>query len=123
MPPRRQIALLRFNGPRFEDHGLDVDVLPEIIAYKELLQETAKEIWRRNNPQRSRLPKGFEAGDVSLKFFNLEPGSTGVPLIRETRPGRLPLLPLKDELDEAAALLEDAIRAAGEREPVPEFLP
>lgn len=123
MPSLKQITVLRFNGPRFEDHGLDVDVLPEIGAYKRLLQETAKEIWRRKHPDRVRLPRKFEAG-INLKFFGLQAGSTGVPLMRE-----LPIVPnpflmvLDDELDEAAVVLEEGIRAAGEQEGVPSALP
>jgi len=41
---KRRIPLVihSFKGPRFEDHGLDVDVLPELISYKNILVETAK---------------------------------------------------------------------------------
>lgn len=120
---RKKLTLLTFKGPRFEDHGLDVDVLPELIAYKQLLQESAKEIWRRKNPGRIRLPKGFEA-DIRLKFFGLETGSTAVPLYRELAATREPhLISFDDELDEAAIVLEEAIRAAGKREGVPSDLP
>jgi hypothetical protein len=115
MSPRKQVALLRFDGPRFQDHGLDVDVLPEIMTYKRLLQETAKELWRRKHPKRIRLPKNFDA-ELTLKFFELEAGSTGVPLVRDLiLTDQLQLIPYEDELDEAAVLLEDTIRAAGER--------
>jgi hypothetical protein len=125
MVARKQVTVLRFDGPRFEDHGLDVDVLAELVAYKRLLQETAKEIWRRNNIQRARLPKGFEA-DITLKFYTLEPGSTAVPLMRELPDQQQPLLfddELDDELDEAAVLLEEAIFAAGRSEVAPRDLP
>jgi hypothetical protein len=109
---RKQIAILRFEGPRFKDHGLDVDVLPELVAYKRLLQETAKEIWRSHHPGRQRLPKNFDAG-ISLKFFELQSGSTGVPLFREIAPGQVPLPLFEHELDQAVMVLEDAIAAAG----------
>src|SRR3954465_11809559 len=108
---RNQVAILRFKGPRFEDHGLDVDVLPEIIAYKRLLQETAKELWRRKHPRRQRLPKNFDA-DLSLKFFGLKRGSTSVPLERAKPMTATPLLPFEDELEEAVALLECSIQLA-----------
>ena len=39
----RELTTLRFDGPRFEDHGLEIDVLPELIAYKKILLETTKE--------------------------------------------------------------------------------
>ena len=69
-----RITVLKFNGPRFDDHGLDVDVLSEIVAYKRLAQETAKELWRRKHPDRRRL--NFDA-EISLKFFQIEPGPWG----------------------------------------------
>ncbi len=123
MAARKQLTVLTFKGPRFEDHGLDVDVLPEIIAYKGLLQESAKEIWRRKHPGRIRLPKGFEA-EIHLKFFGLEAGSTAVPLFRELADTPEPhLMSLDDELDEAAAVLEDAFRAAADRKGAPSDLP
>jgi hypothetical protein len=121
---RRQVAVLRFGGPRFVDHGLDVDVLPELVAYKRLLQETAKEVWRRRNPKRQRLPWHFETV-IALKFFELQPGSTGVPLYRAelSVDNEEPLLPLEDEVGEAAVLLDDVMTAAVERQPIPKFFP
>jgi hypothetical protein len=120
MLPRKKVAALRFEGPRFKDHGLDVDVLPEIIAYKKLLQETAREIWRKQNPERVRLPKNFDA-DINLKFYSLEKGSTVVPLMREQRLKQLPFF--DHELDEAATLLQQTIQAAAQQESAPPQLP
>jgi hypothetical protein len=116
---KREFATLRVTGPRFDDHGLDIDVLPELISYKRLLIETAQEIWRRRNPERQRLPKGFEA-NVVIKFFRLQPGSTEVPLVRQVEKCQASLLPLfdeqPDEIDEAA------IDAAGSGRSAPETL-
>lgn len=117
---RRLITLLRFDGPRFADHGLDVDVLPEIVAYKRILQETAKEIWRREHPTRQRLPKQFETS-IALKFFQIEPGSTGIPLVHEITSPQFQLL--QDELERAAYLLERTIRVADRDNAVPKDLP
>ncbi len=120
---KRDLTTLRFDGPRFKDHGLEIDVLPELVAYKRLLLDTAKELWRRNHPDRERLPKGFETS-VSIKFFELTEGSTAVPLVREVQidDGVLPFV-IDDELDEAAETLEAAIEAAGDERPMPENLP
>ena len=78
----QDLTTLRFDGPRFEDHSLEIDVLPELIAYKKLLIETAKELWRKKNPGRERLPRGFE-DSIAIKFFQLGDGSTAIPLKRE----------------------------------------
>jgi hypothetical protein len=122
MTDGRRIAVLKFSGPRFDDHGLDVDVLSEIVAYKRLLQETAKELWRRKHPNRKRLPKNFDA-EISLKVFEIEPGSVGVPLVRGAISERAPRLPFEHELDEAAALLQATIQNASLANGPPKALP
>jgi hypothetical protein len=69
---RQELVTHIFKGGRFDDHGIDVDVLPDLVAYKRILVETAKEIWRRKNPNRRRLPKNFDE-TLSLKFYELRP--------------------------------------------------
>jgi len=118
---RRELVTHTFQGPRFDDHGLDIDVLPELVNYKLLLVETAKELWRRRHPDRERLPKNFEDSLV-LRFYEVQAGSTAIPLVREMedQPG---LWQTPDELDEAVGLIADAIDAAGNDRPLPEALP
>jgi hypothetical protein len=125
MNVQRQLVMHTFKGKRFDDHSLDLDVLPDLFAYKQLLVETAKALWRRNHPDRERLPKNFEDG-LSLKFFKIEEGSTAVPIMREfetedqadfwkTQPA--------DELDTAVELVNAAILAANDNQPLPDDLP
>lgn len=122
---QRELVTHTFKGKRFDDHGLDLDVLPDLFAYKQLLVETAKALWRRGHPDRERLPKNFEDG-LSLKFFAIEKGSAAVPIMREyesedqadfwkTQP--------PDELDTAVELVNAAIAAADNNQPLPEELP
>jgi hypothetical protein len=117
----QELTTLRFSGPRFEEGGLEIDVLPELVAYKRIVLETAKELWRRDHPGHERLPKGFEES-VAIKFFRLEKGSTAVPLMREIGEGQLPNL-IDDELDQAAEIIEATIEAIGENRMLPEGLP
>ena len=118
------ITIQKFNGERFKDHGLDLDVLPELIAYKTLLIETAKALWRVNNPGRERRKKNFD--DIfKLKFYRLESGSVAVPIEREYQVQE-DLFPSKrqpDELDEAVALVDEAMRAAIEDRLLPAGFP
>lgn len=118
----RDLTTLRFEGPRFDDHGLDLDVLPELTAYKALLVETAKSLWRAQHPDRERLPKGFEA-NFSIKFYGLTEGSTGVPLKRVIPEDGGNFSLLDDELDQAADLLESTIERAVAGQPLPTELP
>ncbi len=121
---RRELLTHTFKGPRFEDHGLDIDVLPDLIAFKNILVETAKELWRRKNPGRQRLPKNFEES-LNVKFYELRPGSTAVPLVREIsyQEGTLEFEPPPDELDEAVALVTAVIDAASKEEALPDQFP
>jgi hypothetical protein len=121
---RRELVAHRFEGERFEDHGLDLDVLPDLIAYKTLLVETAKELWRQNHQDRQRLPKNFE-DSLRLKFYELREGSTVVPLVREVEysDGEPPFEPVPDELDDAVLLVADTIDAIAVDSLIPERLP
>jgi hypothetical protein len=121
----RDVTTITFAGPRFEDAGLEIDVLPELIAYRKLLIETAKELWRNENPVRQRLPKGFEES-IRLKFYSIEAGSTAIPIKRVvphddtllfTPPARV------DEIDEAAQLIDDTIAAVSDDQPIPDRMP
>lgn len=124
MRTRYPITTQKFNGARFEDHGLDLDVLQELIAYKALLIETAKSLWRAKNPNRQRLKRNFEES-VRLKFYELEPGSVAVPIEREyeVADSALPFAHQPDELDEAAGLIDEAIRAGAEDRMLPQEFP
>lgn len=121
----KELATLKFEGDRFADHSLDVDVLSELAAYKRLVVETAKEIWRKQNHDRQRLPKNFESS-VTIKFFELKNGSTAVPLVREISarpPSLFSFEDLRDEIDEAVGLLETTISSAGQLAAAPLALP
>jgi hypothetical protein len=122
---QRQLVTHTFKGKRFDDHGLDLDVLPDLFAYKQLLVETAKALWRRGHPDRERLPKKFE-DRLTLKFFTIEKGSAAVPIMREFEDEDQADFWKKqpaDELDTAVELVSAAIVAADNGQPLPEELP
>lgn len=117
-----ELATLRFDGKRFEEHALDVECTQELIAYRNLVVECAKELWRRKNPGRMRLPKGFEE-EFRLQFDRIEPGSARIPLQRvQVEQGNLDWGSL-DEFDEAAELIDAAIAAANIDQLLPDALP
>jgi hypothetical protein len=121
---KRKLVVHTFKGGRFDDHGVDLDVLPDLIAYKTLLVETAKELWRRKNPDRQRLPRNFE-DSVSIKFYEVKAGSAAIPLFREVETAdQLSFLDSqRDELDEAVELIADTVDAAGQNRTLPQSLP
>ena len=115
------LATLRFDGARFGAHALDVECTQELVAYRRIILECAKALWRRNNPDRERLPKRFE-DDFRLQFDRLETGSALVPLRRAVEVDQPPL-DWGDEFDQAAQLVDAAITAANDDTPLPEELP
>jgi len=120
---RRELVTHTFEGARFEDHGLDIDVLPDLVAYKAILVETAKELWRRHHPDRLRLPANFEQSLV-VKFYEIGKGSTSIPLFRQmVAEDQMPMWTGRDELDEAVDVIADSIAAAAADHPLPEGLP
>ena len=117
------LASLRFDGERFAQHALDVDCVQELIAYRNIILECAKELWRRNHPGRVRLPKGFEDG-FRLQFDRIDPGSAIVPLCRVVPTDQAELdWGNLNEFDEAAELVDAAISAANDDKLLPEALP
>jgi len=120
---QRRLTTLAFDGPRYVGAGLDIEALAELVAYRRLVVETAKELWRRNHPERDRLPPGFAAG-VVLRLAVPDPAVASAAVERQVeRPeGMLPLT-LDDEVDEAADVVEEAIAAAAANRPMPNALP
>jgi hypothetical protein len=118
-----ELATLRFEGARFRGHALDVECTQELVAYRSIVLECAKELWRRKHPDRVRLPRGFEEG-FRLEFDHLEEGSAAVPLrrVREHDQASLDWGNL-DEFDEAAQLIDAAISAASADHLLPDSLP
>ncbi len=118
-----ELASLRFDGERFKGHALDVECTQELIAYRNLVVECAKELWRRKNPGRVRLPNRFE-DEFRLQFNRLDEGSAVVPLqrVRVADQSNLDWGSL-DEFDEAAELIDAAITAANVDQLLPVGLP
>ncbi len=112
-----------FQGGRFEDHGVDVDVLEEVTRYKSLLVETAKELWRQRNPNRERLPKNFE-DSLRLKFYEVKCNCATLPLYRQLATDEQgSIFPQRDELTEAVDLVANTIEAATMDRPLPQQFP
>lgn len=120
----RILKTIRFSGGRFEQNKgwLDFDILPELQAYKKILVETAKEEWKRRNPDRERLPKSFEE-NMRLGFHEIREGSCTIPVERivETEDDALEM-PVEDELDEAVRIIDATLFAVRDDAPLPERL-
>lgn len=113
-----------FGGGRFDDNGVDLDVLPELIAYKNILVETAKDLWRKNNPDSKRLRWHFQ-DSIVLKFYTVEKGSAVIPIERvlEVEDQATLWEEERDELDDATHLVAEAVDAAENDRALPKNFP
>jgi hypothetical protein len=117
------LASLRFEGERFAGHALDVECTQELVAYRRIILECAKALWRRKHIDRERLPARFE-DSFRLQFDRLEAGSALVPLRRVLATEQAALdWGNRDEFDEAAQLVDAAICAANDDALLPEAFP
>ena len=80
----------RFDGQRFEDHTLPVEVARDLAAYETLVIELAKHIYLQEHPDRQRVPKGFTA-DFHLHLEKIDEGSAR-PLLSVVVAGTLGLM-------------------------------
>ena len=106
------LSIHTFKGQRFDDHGIDLEVLPEFAVYHKIVCETAKVLWRTLNPGRERLKRNIEE-DFRLKIFEINHGSVSVPI--EAANPQIYLLPEFDVLRQAVDMVQDAIACADGR--------
>lgn len=63
----------RFDGHRFDDHTLPVEVARDLAAYETLVIELAKRLYLEDHRDRQRVPKGF-ATDFHLHIERIDDG-------------------------------------------------
>jgi hypothetical protein len=113
---------LIFRGGRFRDAAMPLEALPELAAYRDLVLAVAKALFQGGNPDRQRLPKGFEAG-FRLVLERVDAGSA-VPVISRVSdssatPHLFPTEGAPDWFDKARDLVERGIAAAAKGETLP----
>ncbi|MDP8999471.1 MAG: hypothetical protein M3O46_05105 [Myxococcota bacterium] len=106
---------LIFRGERFQKAAMPLEALPELAAYRELVLAVAKVLFQVENPDRQRLPKGFEAG-FRLVLERVESGSA-IPVVSRvsdepTMKMLFPTAAAPDWFDKARDVVEHGIAAA-----------
>lgn len=121
---RWEVAVVHaFKGKRFDDGHLDVDVAPELKAYRDLVIEVAKSLWLRENSERQRLPRQFDR-QFQLRLSELSKGSAEATLSRNgPAKKQLHLLGEEDVFARAMRLVEESLMAASKAEALPAAFP
>ncbi len=79
----------RFEGARFAEHTLPLDVAKDLAAYETLVVELAKHLYLKDHPERQRVLKGF-AADFHLHLERVDDGCAR-PLLSVFTAGALAL--------------------------------
>ena len=117
----------RFAGGRFDSHALPLDVLPDLSAYRALLVQVAKALYKRKHPDRQRVPKGFE-DSIQLGLTAVIGGRSAVAVIELLPPELISsqqasLFATIDEAPEARDFILRVAKQVQETGRVPEDFP
>lgn len=66
---------MRLAGGRFDKHLVPFDVLSDLAVYREIIIDLARVLFRRANPKRQKVPRGF-ADSFQLGIASLKPGNS-----------------------------------------------
>lgn len=88
MHPLEPFVKLTFDGRRFADHSIPVELLAEFAAFQQLIFKVARELFLKRFPDRKRLPNGFPEA-AQLRLASTEENCFTGHLIR-ARPAVLP---------------------------------
>jgi hypothetical protein len=124
-----EFVRVRFAGGRFDSHTIPFDVLPDLAAYRDLIVEVAKHLYRQRNPDRQRVPKGF-AESFQLGLAEVVRGNSATALgMRFDPPIGLEAqsdlgFPLHFEyFEDARNQIDQVIAAANDDRPMPGEFP
>lgn len=112
----------RLIGARFSDHAIPLEFLKDLSVLEEMIIEVAKWEYRKENPDRKRIPKGFTEG-ISLKLTSIDNGSV-IPVIALCITANT-LFPNGNELyyEKSRDAIISAIGAAASNQSIIEYLP
>lgn len=120
----KEVIRLHFKGDRYKDHALDLSALKKLGQFQKLVAETAKELWRADNPDKGRLPRNFE-DRTRLWLRTIEEGSAAAPLEVFLEEGDQTSFLERDakEIEDAIDMTYQAFKSAEEDMPFPDRLP
>lgn len=117
----QEIELLgpRFVGARFVGHSIPLEVLKDLAVFEEMVTNAAKLIYLQDNPDRTRVPKGFCKG-VSIVMRDIEEGSAIPRLVLVFSTSALSLFPPDNcrYIEKARDAIVEAVDAAEHDEAV-----
>lgn len=93
---------LRYVGRRFSNARLPLDVLSDLPALRDLIAALAKQEFRQKNPDRQRVPQGFDKA-ITFALIGIEDGSAVPKLSLENEVAQQNLPNIGDEMEQIVA--------------------
>lgn len=126
-PAKGTFLCARFAGGRFDAHAIPFDVLPDLAAYRSLLVEVAKMLFKRRHNNRVRVPKGFE-DSFQIGLVRVEGGQSAVAVgvrlpPRQAAPQGDLGFATYEEFEEAKTYVDELIRRVQSTGEVPADFP
>lgn len=121
-----ELLVWKFEGERFDEDGIDLRDLGELVQLRHILVELAKDTWKQQYSARKQITANADAA-MQLRFFRTERGSCKVPIYFKHRPqtrlfGEVPIEP-EDALPIAAFRLVEAYTELHKAGSVPPSFP
>ncbi len=102
---RLEIARLSFSGQHYDAGVVDAAVFVELLCFQKILTEMAKSVWKKQNPERERLPRDFD-DRTRFVFRSVESGNTVISLgVPQNSNQILPLFGYSDDVIKKAVEL------------------
>lgn len=102
MDDKTKAFSLRYVGRRFANARLPLDVLSDLSALRDLIAALAKQDFRQKNPDRQRVPQGFDKA-ISFVLVEIGDGSAVPKLSLESDVAQQSLPNIGDEMEEIVA--------------------
>ncbi len=115
----KEIITLTFKGSRFDDHSIEIPFLSELIGYQNLVKHSTEIMWRLNNPDSKRLPRGFNELAI-LRFREIRADCVIIPLEAQDTSMKSDIF---TSLEQSVNLLTKTIRSVNKNERLPDELP
>ena len=109
------------HGGRFENCTIPLEFLKDLAVFEEMVVEIAKSEYRKDNPERQRIPRDFVKG-IEIGLTAIEAGSTK-PIISLIVTAPLLFSPAAPYFEKASESIVNAIQAASEGKNVSDHIP
>lgn len=107
-----------FDGKRFKNGKLPLDMLPDLVTYQRLVNEAGRTLWEEQNPDVQRIPVTTLNETLALGLHEILDGSAGTLFLPTQESSQTKLFPNTELLSRSVDLVNRWFQAACEGTPI-----